>query len=115
MSTWLPLITATLDHTVDTEIEGLPAGLQPRLIRLMGMVESVGLEQLHEPHVKHLEGKLWELRAKAMKESACQSNHDFMSKVDGRCAPSFNASSATMTISPSPQMSYSISMSILFR
>ena len=56
----------TLDDTVDAEIMGLPSGLQARLIRLMEMVESVGLEQLHEPHAKHLEGKLWELRAKAM-------------------------------------------------
>ncbi|WP_246705594.1 type II toxin-antitoxin system RelE/ParE family toxin [Rhizobium sp. P40RR-XXII] len=31
----------------------------------MEAVENVGLEQLREPHVKHLEGKLWELRAKA--------------------------------------------------
>ncbi|CAN7212076.1 type II toxin-antitoxin system RelE/ParE family toxin [Pararhizobium sp. LjRoot238] len=31
----------------------------------MEAVEAVGLEQLREPHVKHLEGKLWELRAKA--------------------------------------------------
>ena len=31
----------------------------------MEMVERVGLEELREPHVKHLEGKLWELRAKA--------------------------------------------------
>lgn len=59
-------IVETLDDTVDAEIEGLPSGLQARLIRLMEMVESVGLEQLHEPHVKHLEGKLWELPAKAM-------------------------------------------------
>lgn len=31
------------------------------------MVGSVRLEQLHEPHVKHLEEKLWELRARAIK------------------------------------------------
>jgi phage-related protein len=31
----------------------------------MDAVENVGLEQLRKPHVKHLEGKLWELRAKA--------------------------------------------------
>jgi len=54
----------TLD-IVDAEIEGLPASLQARLIRLMEMVESIGLENLREPHVKHIEGKLWELRAKA--------------------------------------------------
>ncbi|MBO1040980.1 type II toxin-antitoxin system RelE/ParE family toxin [Brucella pituitosa] len=55
----------TLDENVDAEIEALPAGLQARLIRLMEMIESVGLEQLHEPHVKHLDGKIWELRARA--------------------------------------------------
>jgi phage-related protein len=54
----------TLD-VVDAEIEALPPGLQARLIRLMEMVETVGLDQLREPHVKHLEGKLWELRAKS--------------------------------------------------
>jgi phage-related protein len=54
----------TLD-VVDAEIEALPPGLQARLIRLLEMIENVGLEQLREPHVKHLEGKLWELRAKA--------------------------------------------------
>jgi phage-related protein len=55
----------TLNAAVDAEIEALPSGLRARLLRLMEMVESLGLEQLHEPHVKHLEGKLWELRAKA--------------------------------------------------
>jgi phage-related protein len=55
----------TLGKVVDAEIEALPPGLQARLIRLMEMVEALGLEQLHEPHVKHIEGKLWELRAKA--------------------------------------------------
>lgn len=54
----------TLD-VVDAEIEALPPGLQARLIRLLEAIENVGLEQLKEPHVKHIEGKIWELRAKA--------------------------------------------------
>ena len=54
----------TLDP-VDAEIEALPPGLQARLVRLFEMVENLGLEQLREPYVKHLEGSLWELRAKA--------------------------------------------------
>lgn len=49
----------------DDEILALPPKLQARLLRLMEMVETVGLDQIHEPHVKHLDGKLWELRAKA--------------------------------------------------
>jgi phage-related protein len=55
----------TLNATVDAEIEALPPSLRARLIRLMETVEAVGLENLREPHVKHLDGKLWELRAKA--------------------------------------------------
>ena len=55
----------TLSHLVDAEIEALPPLLNARLIRLMEMVENVGLEHMREPHVKHIEGKIWELRAKA--------------------------------------------------
>lgn len=50
---------------VDDEIDSLPIGLRARLILLLEMVETVGLERMHAPHVKHLDGKLWELRAKA--------------------------------------------------
>jgi phage-related protein len=55
----------TLNPDVDAEIERLPVSLRARLLRLMEMVETLGLEQMREPHVKHLEDKLWELRAKA--------------------------------------------------
>jgi phage-related protein len=55
----------TLDEVVDSELEVLPHSLRARLVRLMEMIEAVGLENVREPHVKHLEGKLWELRAKA--------------------------------------------------
>jgi phage-related protein len=55
----------TLDEAVDAEVEALPPKLQARLLRLFEMVEAVGLDKLKEPHVKHLDGKLWELRAKA--------------------------------------------------
>ena len=50
---------------VDAEIEALPVKLRARLVRLMESIENIGLEMLSEPHVKHLDGKLWELRAKA--------------------------------------------------
>jgi phage-related protein len=55
----------TLNHLVDAEIEALPPLLNARLIRLMEMVQNIGLERMCEPHVKHIEGKIWELRAKA--------------------------------------------------
>ena len=49
----------------DAEFAALPTKLRARLVRLLEMVENVGLDQLREPHVRHLEGKLWELRAKS--------------------------------------------------
>ena len=50
---------------VDDEIETLPLKLRARLVRLLEAIENVGLEALGEPHVKHLDGKLWELRVRA--------------------------------------------------
>ena len=50
---------------VEAEIEALPVALRARLIRLLEVVENVGLEVLRAPHVRHLDGKLWELRVRA--------------------------------------------------
>jgi DNA-binding XRE family transcriptional regulator len=36
--------------------------MQARFLRLSERIGQAGLESLGEPHVKHLEGKLWELR-----------------------------------------------------
>jgi len=43
----------------------LPVALRARMIRLLEMVQNVGLEALRAPHVRHVEGKLWELRVRA--------------------------------------------------
>ena len=50
---------------VDAEIEALPVTLRARLLRLLETVENVGLEALRAPHVRYLDGKLWELRVRA--------------------------------------------------
>jgi phage-related protein len=51
-----------LNDTVSAEIAALPADMQARFLRLSERIIQAGLESLGEPHVKHLEGKLWELR-----------------------------------------------------
>jgi phage-related protein len=51
-----------LNDTVSAEITALPADMQARFLRLSERIIQAGLESLGEPHVKHLEGKLWELR-----------------------------------------------------
>jgi phage-related protein len=51
-----------LNEAVAAEIAALPADMQARFLRLADRIASAGLQSLAEPHVKHLEGKLWELR-----------------------------------------------------
>ncbi len=47
---------------VDAEIGALPKDMQAAFLRLAERVEAVGLERIGAPHVKHLQGKLWEMR-----------------------------------------------------
>ncbi len=59
--TW---IIETLNATVDAELDALPADQLAKFIRIGEMIQSLGLERVREPHVKHLEGPLWEIRMK---------------------------------------------------
>jgi phage-related protein len=54
----------TLNAAVDDEIAALPKDMRARLVRISMLIESVGLERLPGETVKHLEGKLWEIRVK---------------------------------------------------
>lgn len=51
-----------LDDVVEAELEALPADMRARFRRIAELIASVGLERVKEPYVKHLEGKLWEMR-----------------------------------------------------
>ena len=55
-------VVETLGPVVDAEIEALPSDMQAAFLRLAERIEAVGLERIREPHVKHLRGKLWEMR-----------------------------------------------------
>jgi|SRR5579862_1390450 len=52
----------TLNATVDAEVRALPADMQARFLRFGDIIEQAGFEGLPRESVKHLEGKLWELR-----------------------------------------------------
>ncbi len=58
----MPWRVEILNETVAEEIAALPADMRARFLRLGERIAQVGLESLGEPHVKHLEGKLWEMR-----------------------------------------------------
>jgi phage-related protein len=53
-----------LNDTVRGELDALPTDMRARLIRIQLLIRQVGLEAMKEPYVKHLEGKLWEMRLK---------------------------------------------------
>jgi phage-related protein len=53
-----------LDHRVVKELDGLAQDVRQRFLRIAQLIEAHGLAAMHEPHVKHLEGKLWEMRMK---------------------------------------------------
>jgi phage-related protein len=59
--TW---VVELLDERVRAEVEGLPVDMKARFRRVVELIQSFGLDQVREPHVRHLEDSLWEMRMK---------------------------------------------------
>jgi len=59
--TW---VVELLDEVVEAELRALPRDMLARFQRIVELIESQGLAHVHEPHIKHLEDKLWEMRLK---------------------------------------------------
>lgn len=59
--TW---IVELFDERVREELDSLPTDMQARLRRIVELIQGYGLERVGEPHLKHLEGTLWEMRMK---------------------------------------------------
>jgi phage-related protein len=55
-------VVELLDDRVTQEIEALPADMRARFRRIVELMQAHGLERMREPHVKHLEGPVWEMR-----------------------------------------------------
>jgi phage-related protein len=51
-----------LTEEAEAEIDGLPIDMRARFLRIAELLEELGPQHVREPHVKHLEGKLWEMR-----------------------------------------------------
>jgi phage-related protein len=54
----------TLNASVDEEIEALPDDMKARLVWISALIEAHGLERVGAPHIKPIEGRLWEMRLK---------------------------------------------------
>jgi phage-related protein len=53
-----------LNETVQAEIDALPADMRAKFLQIVDMIVEFGLATVGQPHVKHLRGKLWEMRLK---------------------------------------------------
>jgi phage-related protein len=51
-----------LNKAVRAEMDEMPEDILKDFFRISRRIEAVGITKIHEPHVKHLEGKLWEMR-----------------------------------------------------
>ena len=51
-----------LDEDVRASVFTLPADIRASFERIVELTNVRGLEGVREPYVKHLEGKLWEMR-----------------------------------------------------
>jgi phage-related protein len=52
------------DEDAEAEVERLSSDLRASFRHIVEMIRSNGLERTRGPYVKHIEGKLWEMRLK---------------------------------------------------
>lgn len=60
MTTWAVIFTPEAEQ----EFKALPADIQAHGLRVIELLQTHGPQQVREPYVKPVEGKLWEMRLK---------------------------------------------------
>lgn len=51
-----------IDDNARDEVACLAIDLRLKFARIVDLIENFGLDKIHEPYSKHIEGKIWELR-----------------------------------------------------
>ena len=51
-----------LNAEVKAELDALAADVRASFERIVQLVQAVGLERVHEPYIKHLQDRIWEMR-----------------------------------------------------
>jgi phage-related protein len=51
-----------LNAEVKAELDAQPRDVRANFERIVQLVQAFGLERVHEPYIKHLEGRIWEMR-----------------------------------------------------
>lgn len=58
MNTW----TVVLHPLAEPELKALPVDIQARFVHVAELLEGFGPQRVGLPHIRPLEGKLWEMR-----------------------------------------------------
>jgi phage-related protein len=53
-----------LDEESRTALDAFPPDIRASFQRIVELIQAHGLERVHEPYLKHLDGPLWEMRLK---------------------------------------------------
>jgi phage-related protein len=56
--------TVTVITEAEAELRAMPADIRARFLRVAELLETFGPHAVGMPHVRHLDGKLWEMRMK---------------------------------------------------
>jgi phage-related protein/DNA-binding XRE family transcriptional regulator len=51
-----------MNPEAQAELNALPADARASFERIVRLVQAFGLERVHEPYIKHIEGPIWEMR-----------------------------------------------------
>jgi phage-related protein len=60
----MPWQVGFLDEKTKAALDAFPADIRAHFQRIVELIQAHGLERVHEPYLKHLEGSLWEMRLK---------------------------------------------------
>ena len=60
----MPWVVEFLSPDVEAAMSILPTDIRASFERIARLIQTHGLEAVREPYVKHLEGRVWEMRLK---------------------------------------------------
>jgi phage-related protein len=52
-----------LNETAEAEFDAFPPDIKAKIAHISKLIEEVGLQNVGGPYVKHVQGKIWEIRA----------------------------------------------------
>ena len=52
-----------LNNAVESEFDQFPADVRAKVVHISKLIAEFGLENIGRPYIKHVQSKIWELRA----------------------------------------------------